>query len=268
MNVDAYLSRISYNGSRIPNAQTLRELQHAHLQTVPFENLDIHLGQSIKLDQNALFEKIVVRRRGGFCYELNGLFGGLLRALGFDVTMLSAGVARPDGSFGPDFDHLTLMVQAPAEAPTHHLQSSALQPAIYIADVGFGDSPLAPLRLDDAAEQQQEGRAYRFDRDGEVITLLRRTDDAWSPEYRFTLQPHQHAEYADMCRYHQTSPASKFKQKRLVTLVTPHGRVTLSDLRLIVTEDGVRKEHLISQAYYGSVLRERFGIDLELNTIA
>jgi N-hydroxyarylamine O-acetyltransferase len=265
MNVDAYLRRISYDGLRIPSAQTLRELQDAHLQTVPFENLDIHLGQSIKLDQDALFEKIVVRRRGGFCYELNGLFGALLRELGFDVTMLSAGVASPDGSFGPEFDHMTLMVRIPAKATTRHPQSPTLQPAVYLADVGFGDSPLAPLRLDDAAEQQQEGRAYRFDRDGERITLLKRTGDAWSPEYRFTLQPHRHAEYADMCHYHQTSLASHFTQKRLVTLVTPHGRVTLSELRLIVTERGVRNEHMIAQADYWAVLRERFGIDLQLN---
>src|SRR5437762_14222540 len=101
MHVGAYLQRINYRGSPEPNAQTLRELHRAHMLTVPFENLDIHLGRPITLGQAALFDKIVTRRRGGFCYELNGLFAALLRALGFDVTMLSARVARADGSFGP-----------------------------------------------------------------------------------------------------------------------------------------------------------------------
>ena len=85
-------------------------MHRAHLLAVPFENLDIHLGRPISLDQDALFGKIVTRRRGGFCYELNGLFALLLRELGFEVTLLSAGVARADGGFGPEFDHLTLLV--------------------------------------------------------------------------------------------------------------------------------------------------------------
>jgi N-hydroxyarylamine O-acetyltransferase len=269
MNIDAYLRRIRYDGSRVPSAQTLRALQHAHLQTVPFENLDIHLGHPIALDHDALFEKIVVRRRGGFCYELNGLFAGLLRGLGFHVTLLSAGVARADGTgFGPEFDHLTLLVRVPNEASsTSRPQSLPLQPAVYLVDVGFGDSPVAPLRLDDDAGRTAEhgGRAYRFDREGERITLLKRTDNApsWSPEYRFTLQPHQLTEYADMCHYHQTSPASHFTQKRLLTLPTPQGRVTLSELRLIITEDGDRTELAIAESDYSAVLRERFGIDLE-----
>jgi N-hydroxyarylamine O-acetyltransferase len=263
MNVDAYLRRIGYNGFRIPSVQTLRELQYAHLLTVPFENLDVHLGRPIMLDQDALFEKIVARRRGGFCYELNGLFAGLLRELGFDVAMLAAGVARADGSFGPEFDHLTLMVRIPSDATTSRLQSLSVEPFVYLTDVGFGDSPLAPLRLDDTAEQLQGDRAYRFDRDGEHVTLLRRKDDAWSPVYRFTLEPHQLTEYADMCDYHQTSPASSFTKKRLLTLTTPQGRVTLTELRLIITESAVRTELVIAEADYSVVLRERFRIDLE-----
>src|SRR5215208_3894293 len=110
MNVDAYLKRINYSGPLAPAAETLRALQVAHLLAVPFENLSIHACEPILLEEDALFTKIVDRRRGGFCYELNGLFAGLLRALGFDVAMLAAGVARPGGGFGPDFDHMTLLV--------------------------------------------------------------------------------------------------------------------------------------------------------------
>src|SRR5262245_39731528 len=110
MNIQAYLDRIDYHGSLDPTAETLRALHVAHLLAVPFENLNIGMGWPIVLDRDALFEKIVLRRRGGFCYELNGLFAALLRALGFDVTLLSAGVARAGGGFGPEFDHLTLRV--------------------------------------------------------------------------------------------------------------------------------------------------------------
>src|SRR5882762_11252525 len=99
MDIKAYLQRINYLGSLVPTAQTLRELQVAHLQTVPFENLSIHSAEPIILDDDALFEKIVVRRRGGFCYELNGLFAALLRDLGFEVKMLSAQVAKAGGGF-------------------------------------------------------------------------------------------------------------------------------------------------------------------------
>src|SRR5512132_486740 len=93
MDVQAYLKRINYSGSLAPTPETLRDLQVAHLRTVPFENLSIHAGEKIVLEEDALFTKIVERKRGGFCYEANGLFAGLLRALGFDVAMLAAGVA-------------------------------------------------------------------------------------------------------------------------------------------------------------------------------
>jgi N-hydroxyarylamine O-acetyltransferase len=274
MDVYAYLDRIGYRGVLAPTAATLRELHRAHLLAVPFENLDIPLGRPIALDQDALFGKIVTRRRGGFCYELNGLFAALLRELGFEVTLLSAGVARADGGFGPDFDHLTLLVQGIADRGegtgaavssrvTPNPQSSA--PDRWLADVGFGDSFRDPLRLVEGLEQPQDGRSYRIDRDGDLLTLMQRDAEGWEPQYRFTLQPRQHVEYADMCTYHQTSPASSFTRKRVCTLATPGGRVTLSDRQLIVTVRGVRTEEpLPDESAYHAALREHFGIDLGL----
>jgi len=110
LNIKAYLGRINYRGSLSTTAETLRGLQVTHLLAVPFENLSIHAGQPIVLEDEALFAKIVGRRRGGFGYEANGLFTALLRTLCLDVAMLSAGVANAEGGFGPDFDHMTLMV--------------------------------------------------------------------------------------------------------------------------------------------------------------
>src|SRR4029079_80756 len=101
MDVEAYLNRINYSGSRKPSAETLRDLQVAHLRNVPFENLSIHAAEPIELDDDALFRKIVENRRGGFCYEANGLFAALLRALGFKVTMLAAGVAKGSDPVDP-----------------------------------------------------------------------------------------------------------------------------------------------------------------------
>src|SRR5262245_26694734 len=140
MDIEAYLKRIDYRGARTPTAETLRALHVAHLRTVPFENLSIHTGEPIVLEDEALFVKIVERRRGGFCYEANGLFAALLRALGFNVTMLSAGVANPEEGFGPDFDHMALMVTLDER---------------WLVDVGFGDSFREPLLIDERVAQRQ-----------------------------------------------------------------------------------------------------------------
>jgi N-hydroxyarylamine O-acetyltransferase len=246
VNIQAYLDRIGYRGPLAPTAETLRSLQVAHLQTVPFENLSIHAGQAIVLEDDALFDKVVTRRRGGFCYELNGLFAALLRAFGFEVDLLSAGVARADGFFGPDFDHMALMVTLEER---------------WLADVGFGDSFRDPLRLDARGEQVQGDRAWRIDEDGSHLVLLRRegADGPWAPQFRFTLQPHEYADYADMCRYHQTSPQSHFTQRRICSLATPDGRVSLSEMRLITTRNGFRQERLLaSDEEHAATLREMF----------
>jgi N-hydroxyarylamine O-acetyltransferase len=266
MDIQAYLDRIDYHGSREPTAETLRALHAAHLLAVPFENLNIGLGWPIVLDQAALFDKIVVRRRGGFCYELNGLFAALLSALGFEVTLLSAGVARQGGGFGPDFDHLTLLVRRPLPVVSAQLPLTANhQPhATWLADVGFGDSFRTPLRFDTPDEQPQDGCAYRIAQDGQQLVLHRREGEgAWEAQYHFTLQPRRHAEFNQMCRYHQTSPDSSFTRRRVCTRATPDGRITLSDMRLITTAAGQRQEReLVDEAEVRNVLWEEFGVDL------
>ena len=246
MNIDTYLQRIAYTGSTEPTWQTLHDLHLAHLLTVPFENLSIARGEAIVLDEDRLFEKIVVQRRGGFCYELNGLFSALLRELGFDVTRLSAGVMSADGQFGPDFDHMTLLVSL--DRP-------------WLADVGFGDSFREPLLLEPAVEQPQADRAYRLTQNDSYLILQQRDgNDPWSDQYRFTLQPRQLGDYEAMCHYHQTSPQSSFTRRSICTLPTTDGRVTLADRRLIRTRNGQREEREVSAEEWPAILRDEFGI--------
>jgi N-hydroxyarylamine O-acetyltransferase len=249
MNIDAYLERINYNGPRDVNAETLRALQAAHLMSVPFENLSIHAGEPIVLEEHALFTKIVDQRRGGFCYECNGLFGGLLRALGFDVAMLAAGVARRDGGFGPIFDHMTLMVTLEDR---------------WLADVGFGESFVEPLLLDTRSEQRQGTRSFRIIAVEDHLVLMRRNDsEDWEPQYRFTLQPYTFPDYEEMCRFHQTSPDSHFTKSVICSRATKDGRITLSDMRLITTSGPQRlrnEQTLPGREEYDRLLRDEFGI--------
>lgn len=254
MNIDAYLDRINYQGSRAVNAETLRALQVAHLQTVPFENLSIHAHEPIVLDDEALFTKIVTKRRGGFCYEANGLFAALLRALGFQVEMLSAEVANAIGEFGPEFDHMTLLVTLDER---------------WLADVGFGDSFREPLRLDERGDQVQGHRAYRILADESHLTMMQRENGGdWQPQYRFSLKTHEYPDYAEMCHYHQTSPESHFTRGRICSRATPSGRISLSEMRFITTlwdDTGgvVRDERVLStDEEYRDVLRKQFGIVL------
>jgi N-hydroxyarylamine O-acetyltransferase len=252
MDVQAYLRRILYQGSLTPDIDLLRSLHRAHLFTVPFENLDIHLGREIVCEESRILHKIVNEKRGGFCYELNGAFAALLRALGFRVTLLSCRVARQDGSYGPEFDHLTLRVDL--EEP-------------WLADVGFGDCFLEPLRLRTGMEQPQNRRIYRLTSrltpiDG-VFGLEVMAEGGWKKEYAFTLQPHELSDFAGRCHYHQTSPESHFTRQRICSLPTPEGRLTLSDNKLIETRGASRQETPLSGGHeWQAKLRELFGVVL------
>lgn len=229
-----YLARIGYEGSREPSYETLRELHRRHLFTVPFENLDIHWNRPIAVEVDRFLRKIIDERRGGFCYELNGAFAALLRALGFDVKMLSARVISADGTYGPPFDHMTLLVNDQ-----------------WIADVGFGESSLVPLRLDGAAEggYRVVDSQYQVLRNGE-----------WQTDYHFELVPRELHEFGPMCDHQQFAPTSPFRKKKVCTLARPDGRITLTADRLIVTRNGVREETAVAAEDWDRVLYETFAI--------
>jgi N-hydroxyarylamine O-acetyltransferase len=249
LSAPAYLARIRYIGPTTPTPDTLRGIHRAHLLAVPFENLDIHQKRKISIDQNAFVRKIVEERRGGFCYELNGAFAALLSHLGFRLSMLSCRVARDNDAEGPDFDHLALLVECEGQ---------------WLADVGFGDSYLEPLRLDIGAEQSQDGRTFRIAQRGERLRVEKlEPSGSWKHQYSFGLAPHRLEEFAAMCHFHQTSPGSHFTHKRFCSIATADGRVTLAGMQLILTRNGKRDEiELASEQEWKQALRKYFGIVL------
>ena len=253
MDLSSYLHRIDYQGLPCLDFETLRGLQRAHLLTVPFENLDIGLKRPIRLDEQSLWDKIVLGRRGGFCYELNGLFAWLLKQIGFGVTYLEARDIHDDGSLGPPYDHLALMVLI-AGLPTR-----------WLVDVGWGDTFTAPLDLDARDEQAQGELAYKLEAVGDRLQLWQGSPGgAWERQYSFTLEPHRFPDdYQATCLYHQTSPLSPFTQKRIISRLTPDGRVSLDSRSFSITRNGVREKRPIGDdADYRALLKQHFGLEL------
>jgi N-hydroxyarylamine O-acetyltransferase len=245
-----YLSRIHYRGSLQPSPGNLAGLHKNHLLSIPFENLDIHLGRPIMLSQDAFYDKIIKHHRGGFCYELNGSFAALLARLGFKAHMLSARVAQKSGGFSPEFDHMVLLVTLKDR---------------WLADVGFGDSFTEPKRLDYTGSQSDNGRVYRITR-GPTGRLLSRWDEEknlWEPQYTFTLRPRKLEDFVQRCRWQQTSPNSHFKKGWLCTKLASYGRVTLTDRKLIVTRGRTRIARPVkTRGELDRLLRKWFAITL------
>ncbi len=252
MNIDAYLRRILYSGPVAPTLETLQALHQAHLLSVPFENLDIHWRRPIRLDTDSLFNKIVANNRGGFCYELNGLFGAMLRQLGFEVTLLSARVFNGEGVLGPEHDHLALMVK--------------LDNQRWLADVGFGDSSMIPLDLDVRTPQTDGRRKYRIEERGSLWYVARLNDDNdWKDDFQFTVRPRTMAEFEETCRFHQTSPQSPFTQRQVYSIATSTGRITLrglpNEMKVITTLNGAKTESFLTNpAEIAAMLKDHFGI--------
>jgi N-hydroxyarylamine O-acetyltransferase len=243
--VEAYLARISHPTVRAADRETLAGLQDAHVRSVPFENLDIHLGVPLSLETEALFDKVVTRQRGGFCFELNGLFHRLLISLGFDAWLVEARELRDDGELGPRFDHARILV--------------ALDGETLLVDVGTGASPRGPIRLSEEPQQVGHVRSRVRTVDGRYVSD-RLEGGAWAPGWTFDAEPRELADFAERCHYHQHSPESHFTQKPLCTLVTRDGHVTLSDRTLIETRGEDRRERVVDDPL--AVLESRFGVTL------
>jgi N-hydroxyarylamine O-acetyltransferase len=251
MHIESYLSRLGYASQPSVDFETLQNLHLSHLRTVPFENLDIHANREIAPNLESLYTKIVSQRRGGICYELNGLFAWLLGSLGFDVTMLAANVYAGDNGWTPDFDHMALAVR--------------IDEKCYLADVGFGDSFLVPLDLT-SSELQNGGRsAYRISLSDGFYTLSKAADTApdllLQPSFRFRMTPHAIEDFSERWRFHQSSPDSHFRRKIVCSRADAEGRLTLSGSELIISRADKRTvAELETSERVKIALYEHFGI--------
>ncbi len=250
-NIRDYFSRINYSGGINPSLITLQQLQTAHLYHVPFENLDIHYGVPIHLDIERIYQKVVINNRGGFCYELNGLFHELLLTLGFKVERMSGRVYAND-IYGQEFDHLFNWVTIDEQA--------------YIVDVGFGEFSLLPLSFQiDREQNDPRGTFIIQQHDDEYFRISRRTDGEFIPEHIFKKQAHPYEAFSEMCAYHQTNPASHFMKHRLVSLATPSGRVSITDNRIkIRTGKKIEELELTNEQQFNAALKTYFQFEIPL----
>ncbi|MFF8590491.1 arylamine N-acetyltransferase [Streptomyces sp. NPDC015220] len=263
--VDAYLRRIGAERPASPTGAALRELHVRHLRTVPFENLSIHLGEEIVLAEEPLLDKVVDARRGGFCYELNGAFGALLGALGFEVTPLAARVHGKEGRLGIPYDHLALRVRS-------------VDGGDWLADVGFGTHSHFPLAFGERGEQADPGGAFVIveapaagapgggpaGAPAPAVELDVVRDGG--PQYRLETRPRALGDFVAGAWWHSTSPASHFTRSLVCSRLTEDGgRITLSGRTLTNTAaDGTREvRELACDEEALSVYRERFGIGLD-----
>ncbi len=249
--IEAYLRRITITRPRILDATALADLHRAHQMTVPFENLSIHLAEPISLAPQDLIDKIVTRRRGGFCYELNGAFALLLRALGARVDLVSAQVYGADGRLGPPLDHLALIVWAvDGSGP-------------WLADVGFGSHSVYPLPLRPGTEHADPaGRFTLAEAEAPAgdIDVLR----DGSPQYRVERRARALADFVPTCWWHQTSPGSHFTRGTVCSRLTEDGRISLSGRTLIRATGATRTEvPLADDAAVLAGYRDHFGLVLD-----
>lgn len=259
MDRDRYLDRIGIDPSAVgqPDLETLEKLQRAHVTTIPFETLSItgdpygsHTGSDISLAPVDLYKKLVARRRGGFCYELNGLFGWLLDELGFEVRRLAARI-KTNGSFGPPADHLTLLVSLKQE---------------FVVDVGLGLPKLRhPLSLDGSTYEDTTGIAWRvseIDRpDADFAVEYRQPDsDEWETRCIVRDIQREMSYFEATCGYFQYAPDSAFRGEPVVTLASDRGHLKLSPSKLTRSIGAEIEEKPVSEDEWYRLLDEMFGI--------
>ncbi|MBW1600835.1 arylamine N-acetyltransferase [Streptomyces sp. JJ66] len=252
VDLEAYLARTGYAGGEPkPDLATLRELHRAHVARIPFENLEITLGRPVPLDLGALQDKLVRRRRGGYCYEQNSLFAAILERVGFSVTGLAARVLNGERDKLRPATHMLLLVEIDGQR--------------WIIDVGFGgDGPQAPLALSGGAEVRQGAWTFSLIREPDDAWVLRTLrPDGWFDLYMFTDHAVFPPDYEVANYYVSTHPSSPFTSRPVVQRAEPQRRTALLGTRLQVDHpDGERDVRDIAEHEFGAVLGRIFGIDL------
>jgi N-hydroxyarylamine O-acetyltransferase len=253
MNVEAYLNRINYHKEPKIDLITLSELQKTHLQTVPFENLDIHYGRNITLDIERIYTKIIKNKRGGFCYELNGLFYHLLKTIGFDVKIMSARVySQKTKQYGKEYDHLAINVK--------------IDSTNYLVDVGFGKFALKPLLIELGIPQKDDLGIFQFDKhDDDYLKVGELTGEEFIPQYIFKTKTREFQEFTKMCDFHQTSEESHFTKQKVVSLLTQSDRITLTNEQFKISNNKgkvIEELNFKGAKKFEELLKKHFAITL------
>lgn len=249
MIIQEYLNRINYVGRIKINRNTLYELHKHHVLSIPFEDLDIHWKIPIKLDVASIYDKVVLRNRGGFCYELNYLFNNFLKKIGFESQIISSRIYGDHENLGPEFDHMSIIVK---------LEEN------WLLDVGYGDLFIEPIKIKDNHYKKDWFKTYRLNKTGATTYLLSesRNGKEFKKRYEFDKRPRRIEEFYDQCEFKQYSKDSYFVKNRICTLPTNSGRITLVNNKLIKRTGELREEYEIKTASnYYRILKEEFKID-------
>ncbi|TNV19361.1 N-hydroxyarylamine O-acetyltransferase [Buttiauxella sp. B2] len=243
----AYFARIDFDGEATPTLETLQRIHLMHSCSIPFENLDVLLGRTIKLELDNVFEKLVVAWRGGYCYEQNALLRAALEDIGFAVEDLGARV---------------LIAQPPEMPPrTHRLLLVTINQQRYLADVGFGGKTLtSPLRLETDVEQLTAHGIYRLTHlDGDYLLSIKQQDE-WIPLYRFDLQPQYFSDFQVANHYVSTWPESHFRHHLMLCLHNIDGTtMTLNNRQF---NNGQQRQDIKDEAELYRILQDVFGLHL------
>ncbi|OBH84359.1 MULTISPECIES: arylamine N-acetyltransferase [unclassified Mycobacterium] len=256
LNLGEYFDRIGYGGATAPNLEVLRALVSAHTRAIPFENLDPVMGVPVDdLSPEALAGKLVRRRRGGYCYENNGLMGYVLADLGFRVRRLAGRVVwmrPPDAPSPPPQTHTVLAVTFPGSHGS------------YLVDVGFGgQTPTSPLRIETGTVQQTTHEPYRLDDRGDGLILQAQVRGEWQPLYEFGTRTAPDIDLVVGSWFVSTHPSSHFVTGLMAACVTDDARLNLAGRNLSIHRaDASEKIRLDDAAAVVDTLRDRFGIDV------
>ena len=250
MNIKDFLARIHFQDNVATSYDCLAQLQECFLSTVPFENINIMDGKRLDYCAKSVFDKIVLHRRGGVCFENNSLFFWALTELGFQVRIIEAEMF-PGSDFRGHFNHMALIV--------------TLDGVEYLIDVGNGKYFGKPIDINSQTETIGENTRYKIVRYGaKDFALCLFDENEWKYRYAFRLEAKSLSDFTEMCHFVETSTESSFTQKVLVTIIKNSNRITLSDNRLLFSHsDGTKDERVVKKSEFKNTLSKHFGIKLE-----
>lgn len=250
MQLQAYLDRIGYTAGPELSAENLHKLIRCHLETVPFENLDIcYNPKRMSTKYEDMYHKVVVRKRGGICFELNSIFFWLMEQMGYEVYPL----------------HVRLLRAPDMPAPiTHRGNMAIVDGRKYFCDVGFGGpGPKGLICVDETEVQYVAGEPFKVEKDGYYVIISRQNDGQWVPIIKFADIPAVHEDFEFLLFAFTVDPEAHFVKSRIVNLCRPDGDyLALTDMEFSKKENGqVTKRTLANEEEVWEVLRREFGIE-------